>query len=316
MLKRSLLFGALLLAMGLTRAQSSMQKMVIKQGRFTLKFISNDPGFADSTRQHMIDAFFTVYPKEARRFNPKTLSTVVFLIDTAYKGVAETDNGQCRFNPQWLKDHPEDIDVVTHEMMHIVQDYHHDQDPGWLTEGIADYARYVYGVNNAKSHWRLPDYHAGQSYQDAYRVTARFLLWVEQNKDAKIVDRLDAAMRDGSYTPELWAKLTGMTIDQLWGEYAGRTVESLHALQQQFVDLRFGMFIHFNIPTFMDQDWADPDASPAIFNPGKLDCNQWARAAKSAHMSYGCLTTKHHSGFCIWDTKTTDYNVMNSPLKR
>src|ERR1700727_2724085 len=73
---------------------------------------------------------------------------------------------------------------------------------------------------------------------------------------------------------------------------------SLHELQQKFVDLRFGMFIHFNIPTFMDQDWADPDASPALFNPGKLDCRQWAAAARSAHMSYGCLTTKHHSGFC------------------
>lgn len=86
--------------------------------------------------------------------------------------------------------------------------------------------------------------------------------------------------------------------------------------QQHFVDLRFGMFIHFNIPTFMDEDWADPDASPTLFNPTKLNCDQWAKAAKSANMSYGCLTTKHHSGFCIWDTKTTDYNVMNSPLKR
>jgi alpha-L-fucosidase len=86
--------------------------------------------------------------------------------------------------------------------------------------------------------------------------------------------------------------------------------------QQEFINLRFGMFIHFNIPTFMDQDWPDPDASPSIFNPAMLDCNQWARAAKSANMSYGCLTTKHHSGFCIWDTKTTGYNVMNSPLKR
>jgi len=66
----------------------------------------------------------------------------------------------------------------------------------------------------------------------------------------------------------------------------------------------------------MNQDWPDPDASPAIFNPTKLSCDQWAKAAKSANMSYGCLTTKHHSGFCIWDTKTTDYNVMNSPLKR
>jgi alpha-L-fucosidase len=90
----------------------------------------------------------------------------------------------------------------------------------------------------------------------------------------------------------------------------------LSQLQQQFVDLRFGMFIHFNIPTYMNQDWPDPDASPSIFNPTKLNCDQWAKAAKSANMSYGCLTTKHHSGFCIWDTKTTDYNVMNSPLKR
>lgn len=90
----------------------------------------------------------------------------------------------------------------------------------------------------------------------------------------------------------------------------------LYPLQQAFVDLGFGMFIHYNIPTYMEDDWADPDASPSIFNPKKLDTDQWAKAAKSANMSYGCLTTKHHSGFAIWDTKTTPYNVMNSPLKR
>jgi len=90
----------------------------------------------------------------------------------------------------------------------------------------------------------------------------------------------------------------------------------LKQLQQEFVDLRFGMFIHYNIPTYMTDDWADPDASPAIFNPTKLDCSQWAKTAKDANMTYGCLTTKHHSGFCIWDTKTTDYSVMNSPYKK
>ena len=90
----------------------------------------------------------------------------------------------------------------------------------------------------------------------------------------------------------------------------------LHQLQQQFVDLRFGMFIHFNIATYANQDWPDPNLSPAVFNPTRLDCNQWAEAAKSANMRYGCLTTKHHSGFCIWDTKTTNYSVMHSPFKR
>src|SRR4051812_34735074 len=90
----------------------------------------------------------------------------------------------------------------------------------------------------------------------------------------------------------------------------------LHQLQQSFVDLRFGMFIHFNMGTYVNQDWPDPDASPALFNPAKLDCDQWAKAAKSANMSYGCITTKHHSGFCIWDTKTTNYSVMHSPYKK
>jgi alpha-L-fucosidase len=93
-------------------------------------------------------------------------------------------------------------------------------------------------------------------------------------------------------------------------------IKTLQQRQQDFIDLRFGMFIHYNIPTYMNQDWADPKASPSLFDPKKLDCNQWADAAKSANMSYGCLTTKHHSGFAIWATKTTPYNVMNSPLKR
>ena len=92
--------------------------------------------------------------------------------------------------------------------------------------------------------------------------------------------------------------------------------KTLRQLQQEFVDLRFGMFIHFNIPTYSLEDWPDPDQPASTFNPEKLDCGQWARAAKSAHMTYGCLTTKHHSGFCIWDTKTTDYNSMNSPVHR
>ena len=90
----------------------------------------------------------------------------------------------------------------------------------------------------------------------------------------------------------------------------------LSQLQQSFVDLRFGMFVHFGIATYFNQDWPDPEAPASAFNPTKLDCDQWAKAAKSANMSYGCLTTKHHSGFCIWDTKSTDYSVMNSPLKR
>jgi alpha-L-fucosidase len=87
-------------------------------------------------------------------------------------------------------------------------------------------------------------------------------------------------------------------------------------LQQDFVDLGLGMFIHYGMPTFMDQDWSDPDAPLSLFKSPRLDPDQWAKAAKSANMTYGCLTTKHHSGFPIWNTKTTSYNIMNTSLKR
>jgi len=127
----------------------------ITRGKYTVVFINKDSGFSAVTKQRLIDTYFKVYPLEADRFNSRTLRKVQFVIDPAYDGVAATDAGIVRFNPNWFVKHPEDIDVVTHEVMHIVQDYRHDP-PGWLTEGIADYVRYVYGVNNPASHWTLP----------------------------------------------------------------------------------------------------------------------------------------------------------------
>jgi hypothetical protein len=189
-------------------------------GKYTIVALSNDSAVSAAEVKRLVDVFFDVYPKEADRFNPNTLTRVIMIVDTSYKGVAATGGGVVRINPQWLIDHPEDIDVVTHEVMHIVQDYRGRRNPGWLTEGIADYARYVYGVNNKASGWKLPDYKPTQSYRNAYRVTARFLLWAEKKKDAHLVDELDAALRNGRYTQDMWVKLTGSTVDALWDEYS------------------------------------------------------------------------------------------------
>lgn len=75
-------------------------------------------------------------------------------------------------------------------------------------------------------------------------------------------------------------------------------------LQQRFVDLRLGMFLHFNMATFQDREWGDPTSPLSLFHPGALDTDQWAAAARSANMTWGCLTTRHHDGFCIWPTRT------------
>lgn len=191
---------------------------LIKNG-YTLVSISRDSALALTTKQRMTDAFFAVYPQEARRFNPKTRREVTFFINPAYTGVAATDNGLVDYNPQWLRDHPEDIDVMTHEVMHIVQTYPPDSAPGWLTEGIADYARYVFGVNNLKGGWQLLDYKAGQRYTNSCRVMARFLAWAEQHGHPRLVNALDAAARTRTYTPEIWRQQTGQTLDELWAAY-------------------------------------------------------------------------------------------------
>src|SRR3984885_9415095 len=88
-----------------------------------------------------------------------------------------------------------------------------------------------------------------------------------------------------------------------------RRGRELLELQQRFVDLRFGMFLHFNMATFQDREWGDPASSPDLFHPTALDTDQWAAAARSANMTWGCLTTRHHDGFCIWPTKTAAASV-------
>jgi alpha-L-fucosidase len=92
--------------------------------------------------------------------------------------------------------------------------------------------------------------------------------------------------------------------------------KSLHQLQQEFVDLRFGMFVHFGLPTFQNADWTDPHLDAGVFNPTRLDTHQWVSTAKSAGCTFICVSVKHHAGFCMWNTATTDYNVMNTPLGR
>lgn len=192
----------------------------ITKKKYTILFINKDSGFSAVTKQRMIDAYFKVYPKEAKRFNRNTRKMVTFIIDPGYKGVAAASNGIIRVSPKWMADHPEDIDVVTHEAMHIVQAYPGGSGPGWLTEGIADYVRHVYGVNNEAGKWALPKYDSSHHYTKAYRITARFLVWAEKNANKKLVNKLDDAMRNKTYTPELWKQLTGKTLDELWGEYA------------------------------------------------------------------------------------------------
>jgi len=93
----------------------------------------------------------------------------------------------------------------------------------------------------------------------------------------------------------------------------GKVPDAARARQVQ--DLKWGMFVCWSFSTFSGRDWTptrDKDAS--YFKATGCDTEQWARTAKEAGMGYILFLTKHHDGFCLWDTQTTDKKVTNSPL--
>ena len=154
------------------------------------------------------------------RFNPNSCShDVTLTIDPNYGGVAQAAGNQITASATWIRNNPQDTDFLTHEAMHVVQSYPR-YEPSWLVEGIADYARWKYGQNNAAGGWSLPEYASNQRYTDSYRVTARFLAWCEK-RYSSIVNQLDSALRRNAYQGNTWAQITGgKSLDQLWFDYS------------------------------------------------------------------------------------------------
>ena len=92
-----------------------------------------------------------------------------------------------------------------------------------------------------------------------------------------------------------------------------RALPSLPQLSWQRDEL--ALFLHFGVNTFTDREWGDGTEDPAIFAPSALDARQWARSARSAGARAMILTAKHHDGFCLWPTHTTQHSVAASPFR-
>lgn len=85
--------------------------------------------------------------------------------------------------------------------------------------------------------------------------------------------------------------------------------------QQEQIKRKYGMFIHFGINTFYDEEWTDGSKPSSSYKPAAIDADQWIRVAKQAGMKYVIMVTKHVDGFCLWDSQYTDYDVASSGNK-
>ncbi|WP_299320606.1 alpha-L-fucosidase [uncultured Maribacter sp.] len=97
-------------------------------------------------------------------------------------------------------------------------------------------------------------------------------------------------------------------------------------LEQDFMDMGFGIFVHWSLDSQLgsvishslvgaSDDYVNRyfNELPKTFYPDKFDADEWARLFKITGAEYVVFTTKHHNGFCMWDTDTTDFNIMNTP---
>ena len=95
---------------------------------------------------------------------------------------------------------------------------------------------------------------------------------------------------------------------------------------KKWQEMRFGMFIHWGPVTLRGAEigWSrgpqvrieDYDSLYREFNPALFNAGEWVAAAKAAGMKYIVITSKHHDGFCLWDSKYTDYDIMSTPFHR
>ncbi|MFZ9388147.1 MAG: alpha-L-fucosidase [Chitinophagaceae bacterium] len=107
-----------------------------------------------------------------------------------------------------------------------------------------------------------------------------------------------------------------------------------NARMQWWRDARFGMFIHWGLYAVPAGEWKgetkhaewirttariplkEYDQFVHQFNPVHFNAETWVQMAKDAGMKYLTITSKHHDGFCLWDSKETDFDVMSTPFKR
>lgn len=161
--------------------------------------------------------YYECYPALLSRFDdPKRPASrhITLVFKRGMRVPAYCAGSEVSVSIEWLTKNPDDIALLTHELTHAVQRYPGDP-PGWLVEGIADYARHLYGPKRQPG-WQLPDrLTARRSYRDGYGTAAKFLLWLD-GKHPGLVDTVHRRLQAREFEVGDFKAQTGKTLDELW----------------------------------------------------------------------------------------------------
>ena len=154
------------------------------------------------------------------------------------RGIADTSASRhIRISSGWIEQHPEDIGLVVHELVHVIQGYGHGAQ-GWLCEGIADYIRWAIYEGKPQAWFPVSDQPDG--YLQSYQVTGGFLLWLESDRAPGIVKKLNASLRDRQYDASIFEDETGLPLDTLWTTYVQERKQTTAIAQ---MDWQLGPFV-------------------------------------------------------------------------
>jgi len=211
-------------------AQASVPPVTIPfadgSGSFTLD-VAEAPELKDWAQHTLAPVLAEWYPKIVAMLpsDGYTAPTHFNLTIHPMDGVAYTAGTDIFASSSWLQSQiqGEAVGSIVHELVHVAQQYHHDNNPGWLVEGMADYVRwfkYEPQSHGADIVWMR---HHGKSFSPkfdaSYRISANFLTWVADKYDPNIVREVSAVMRSGDYTPDFWKQHAGKSVEDLGAEW-------------------------------------------------------------------------------------------------
>ncbi|WP_052574134.1 basic secretory protein-like protein [Haloferula sp. BvORR071] len=225
-------------------AEKIVKEYKSKDGKF--RYIINStkaPELTDWSDKELVPVIQEWYPKLVELMPSqgyKAPDVVTFLYDPTIGPPAFAQGGQITLNAKWFAGelNREAKGATVHEMGHVVQNYWRASQtnrnpkptPGWVTEGVCDYIRWFLYEPQSHGAGLGPDRAEKVNYDNSYRTTGNFLDWVVTSKDKDLMQKLNAAGREGKYEEGLWKEWTGKTLPELnteWKEAikAGKRVQ-------------------------------------------------------------------------------------------